>query len=76
MIIDWKIGRNKKKSLFCDRWKIYYVCLFVFGKMRLYWWNVEKLDDINLDRDYVDRRERWENSVVWMNEMEILFFFF
>lgn len=65
-----------KKSLFCDRWKTHHACLSVPGKMRLYRWNAEKSDDINSDRDYVDRRERWENSAVRTNEMEISFFLF
>lgn len=69
-------GGIKKKSLFCDRWKTHHACLSVPGKMRLYRWNAEKSDDINSDRDYVDRRERWENSAVRTNEMEISFFLF
>lgn len=75
MIIDREIGRRKKNNLFCDRWKTHHACLSIPGKMRLYRWNAEKSDDIKSDRDYVDRRERWENSAVRTNEMEISFSF-
>lgn len=68
-------GGEKKNNLFCDRWKTHHACLSIPGKMRLYRWNAEKSDDIKSDRDYVDRRERWENSAVRTNEMEISFSF-